>query len=421
MKKMSFNHGTLGFEQNRAYFELPRSQVYFNTVEEIRRIHDLEKIAFPCELNLKEDQFEMQFQIENGFIPFLMLRKKEIQHKLNAAGYLVKLGYFFSNQQEFITVFDPLNFFVNASGEIKILYRGIKGLMPAEGYEDEPVFDQVKRLLLLLFTSARFDELRIHGLSFARNKTKASDKRIVQQILNATNFSDLLNALQAEQQQRKQQEDVAEQQSEEKAKVPAFLSNWFDWFLSLDLKRQLLIGLGAWVLSLIVFFLLGRVSVSAPEPTFDVSPQFLEGLRQASLQDYQEAARAFEKVDYKKLSRTDQRIVLLSYLFSGQAPKALQLDPTFGEEVASYYSLVNKPDELLRIKSNHPAIQFEQANAKKDYKRVIELQNKVTLDKQRRKTVITAYLELGQIAQAENFAKKWKDPELDKIIQQYKK
>ena len=420
MKKISFNHGTLGFDQNRAHFELPRSQVYLDSVEEIKRIHELKQIGFPCELNLNEKQLEMSFQIEQGFVPFLLLRQKDIHHKLNAAEYLVKLGYFFSNQQEFITIFDPLNFFVNDSGVIKILYRGIKGLMPAEGYENESVLDQIKRMLLILFTSARFDELRIHGLSFAKTKTKAGEKRMVLQILKAENFRDLLGALQQERQRREKQKHQDQNDANNLPEKKGFWHIWLHRFSSLDIKKQLLIGLGVWVLSLGVVFWLGRNTAPEPAPTLEVPNEFLEGLRQASLQEYDEASKAFQKVNFQKLSKTDQRIVLLSYLFSGQAQTALRLDPTFGEEVASYYGIVNKPKELLNIKSNHPAIQFEQAYAKKDYKKVIQLQSKVALDKRRRKAVVTAYLEQGQRQQAENFAKKLKDPELTKMIQEYK-
>ena len=142
-------------------------------------------------------------------------------------------------------------------------------------------------------------------------------------------------------------------------------------------------------------------------------------MRQAALQEFNEASASFKKVDFKKLSKTDQRIVLLSYLFSGQAQTALQLDPSFVEEVANYYGVVNKQEELLKIKSNHPSIRFEQEYAKKNYQAVIQLQDKVTLDQRRRKAVVTAYLELGQVDQAKQFANKFRDPELSKMIERH--
>ena len=256
MKKISFNHGTLGFERNLAYFELPRSHIYLNSVEEIQRIHDLEQIAFPCTVELKEEQLEMKFVIEKGFIPFLMIKKANMESKLNAAEFLVKLGYFFFNQQEMFTIFDPLNFFVNDEGEIKVLYRGIKGLMPADGYEDEPILDQVKRMLLLLFSGARYDELRIHGLSFAKSKTKAGEKRIVLRILQAENFPSLLGSIQTERKERQKEEKEVKQEQETTSRN----TSWLRRFSALDRKKQIVIGLAGWILSVVAAFIWGNQS-----------------------------------------------------------------------------------------------------------------------------------------------------------------
>lgn len=418
MKKISFNHGTLGFDQNHAYFELPRSQIYLNSVEEIQRIHELKQIAFPCTVELKEEQLEMNFVIEKGFIPFLMMRKGNMDSRLHAAEFLIKLGYFFFNQQEMFTIFDPLNFFVNANGEIKVLYRGIKGLMPAEGYENEPILDQVKRMLLLLFSGARYDELRIHGLSFAKSKTKAGEKRIVFRILQAENFQSLLDEIQVERQERQKEEKELKTEPEATSTNKRF---WIQRFSLMDWKKKIIIGSSVWLLSLVVSFILGTSRTPTPPPSSEVTPAFLEGLRKAALQEFDEASTAFQKVDYKKLSKTDQRIVLLSYLFSGQAQLALRLDPAFVEDVANYYSIVDKPEELLKIKSNHPSIRFEQEYAKKNYPAVIQLQSQVTLDQRRRKAVLTAYLAQGQVDKAELFAKKFRDPELTKMIKNHKK
>src|SRR5690606_20453855 len=107
---------------------------------------------------------------------------------------------------------------------------------------------------------------------------------------------------------------------------------------------------------------------------------------------------------------------LLSYLYAGQPQKVLTLDPSFAEAVAHYYSQVNKPEELTKIKSKHPAILFEQAYAKKNYQQLIQLQKQVTLDQRRRKIVLQAYLQLGNVDQAKLFAKKFNDPALTKIL-----
>lgn len=407
MKKISFNHGTIGFQKNQAYFELPRSEIYLNSVDEIQAIHRIEKFAFPCSLELKEDHLLMTFQIEQGFVPFLQLRKESSALQLDASEYVIGLGYFFSRQKELVTLFEPNNLFINDKGELKILYRGVNGLMPAEGFEAEPILDQVKRLLLLLFTSARFDELRIHGLEFAKTKTKAGQKRIVQRILQAKEFRDLLTAIKTEREERETEKEEREQTTLNVSNRRPFFQNQKVW----------LVGIGvAWVFSLVIAYVLGMGQKTPVDAGPEIDPKFLAGLKYASLQRFEEASKEFAALEFKKFGKIDKQIILLSYLYAGQPQKVLTLDPSFAEAVAHYYSQVNKPEELTKIKSKHPAILFEQAYAKKNYQQLIQLQKQVTLDQRRRKIVLQAYLQLGNVDQAKLFAKKFNDPALTKIL-----
>lgn len=407
MKKISFNHGTIGFQKNQAYFELPRSEIYLNSVDEIQEIHRVEKFAFPCSLKLKEDHLLMTFQIEQGFVPFLQLRKESTSLQLDASEYVIGLGYFFTRQKKLVTLFEPNNLFINEKGKLKILYRGVRGLMPAEGFDAEPILDQVKRLLLLLFTSARFDELRIHGLEFAKTKTKAGQKRIVQRILQAEEFRDLLTAIKAERVDRETEEEDKEPSKVKVSHRPSFLKN----------QKVLLVGVGvAWIFTFIIAYVLGASQTTSVEDGPEIDPKFLKGLKYASLQQFEEAAKEFDTLEFQKFGKTDQHIMLLTYLYSGQPQKVLTLDPSFAEAIAHYYSQVDKPEELAKIKSKHPAILFEQAYSKKNYQQLIQLQNKVTLDQRRRKIVLQAYLQMGNVDQAKQFANQFNDPTLAKML-----
>lgn len=360
----------------------------------------------------------MDFLIEQGFVPFLRLRNEPIPLQLTAAEYVIGLGYFFDRQQQLVTLFEPNNLFVNEKGELKILYRGIKGLMPAEGFDAEPIIDQVKRLLLLLFTSARFDELRLNGLPFAKTKAKVGQKRIVARILEAPGFPELLTVMKNERKEREEEAATEEKKRQEQAQQQRATTGRFPLSFA-GQKKWLYIAAASWVVSLIVAYMIGS-SQSTVVENQETKPEFLEGMRQSSLQQFSEAAKEFAKLDFKQLSKTDQRIVLLAYLYSGQAPKAIALDPTFAETVATYYGQINKPEELAKIKSNHPSIRFEQAYANKNYEEVIKLQNQVILDQRRREIVVTAYLEQGQLTEAKKLVDHFKDPALNKLVTEYK-
>jgi len=136
----------------------------------------------------------------------------------------------------------------------------------------------------------------------------------------------------------------------------------------------------------------------------DHEENLMNGLRSASIQNYDEAVEYFDNVDFQILDQDDKEIVLLSYLFTNQAEKTLKLDPKFDEVVISYYHAKENLEPLRELISYSKDIEFEIAVYDEDYQKVIDMKDKVTLNDESEEYIVDAYLELNQIDEALFFA-----------------
>lgn len=152
----------------------------------------------------------------------------------------------------------------------------------------------------------------------------------------------------------------------------------------------------------LVLFLTGKTS---PNTEGEI---LLNGLRLASIQEYEQAVNEFQKLDYKNLEKQDKKAILFSYLYAGKAQKAIDLEPEFSEEVISYYVSTGNLEKIKEIDSQEPVIVFEQAFLKHDYQQIIELyeDSEINLNGRREEMVINSFLELQETEKALQFAKK---------------
>lgn len=146
----------------------------------------------------------------------------------------------------------------------------------------------------------------------------------------------------------------------------------------------------------------------------------VNAIRSASLKDYETAAVHFDSIAYETLSDEDKDVMLLSYLFSDQPEKALELEPSFDEAIASYY-VTNRSMEKLRTLAETTDIKvfaFEAAVVDKDYNLLIELKDFVKMKESRIEIVVNAYVELGKLKEAKVFAEEQQALELVEKVNQ---
>ncbi|MDM5460060.1 MULTISPECIES: hypothetical protein [Bacillus cereus group] len=140
--------------------------------------------------------------------------------------------------------------------------------------------------------------------------------------------------------------------------------------------------------------------------SLEVNANLINGLRLSAVQKYQDAALEFDKLDYKKLGKEDKKAVLFTYLLSGKAQKAIDLEQDFAESVVSYYIAVDNLKKIKELKTKNPLINFEIAALDDKHEEVIKLKDHVPLDGRREGIIVKSYLKLNKSEEAKKFAQK---------------
>jgi hypothetical protein len=132
----------------------------------------------------------------------------------------------------------------------------------------------------------------------------------------------------------------------------------------------------------------------------------VKGLQQAAIQQYGEAVKYFDKVNYTELDKDSQKAVLFTYLLNlGKANKALQYEPKFAESVVVYFIGIDNMNKINEIDVKNDVIDFEKAALNKKYEEVIKLKGKVNMDGRREKLIVEAFVNLKKYEDCYSFAK----------------
>jgi WXG100 protein secretion system (Wss), protein YukC len=444
MNKFNFNHGTLTIDGNDITFVLPSKYINDGITEtDKQKLNSLGAIAFPCTVTMDGSNLIMDFQEEtNGYRTFDTLQKTgSLKQRLQFAEDLVEIGDIFEKQkEEIVTVFEPQNFLIDPHGGIKLIYRGIRGKMPAQGFDDESIFVQIQRLILVALSKANFKRTLYGGNDEVKQNLIAEYKKIVSKIINCKSIDELRKAVFEELQALDKKVEAAQKEKEESSHAPIpFLngvgksqktgSSKGQSSVSTGIGLSKPVAIGALVAFIALSggaYALGKSQakeVSAPQVQQEqkqpeVSPVMLKGLRLASIQKYEEAAKEFDKVNYKKVkNKYDKKAILYSYLLSGQYEKVLEMEPEFAETTIAYLIANGKEDKIKELKSDEPSVKFEIAYVNKDYKQVIALKDKVHLDLRRQRMILDSYLKTKDYEGGLKFAQQTSNTEWIRFFQ----
>ena len=118
----------------------------------------------------------------------------ELEEKNKFIKQLCEVAIQLQGNESIVTVFDHVNILYNPQKEeIKMLYRGINGLMRAfTTYTEEDIVTQLKRLALFILTTSRYDELRVNGLHIALNKVSQDRYKLVSKIYQSKTIFEML-------------------------------------------------------------------------------------------------------------------------------------------------------------------------------------------------------------------------------------
>ncbi|WP_168188820.1 type VII secretion protein EssB/YukC [Thermoflavimicrobium daqui] len=322
MKEIKFNHGLLGLTETKACYVLtPFEEEDFYKVCDLTKVLPEENISFNCELDYIYDQNALciKYFIDPGFAPLQEVNKHHIFiTRLDIAKNMIKLGKLFEEYDRLNTILSPLNLFINRDGEVRILYYGIKGVLPAEGFDESTIFQQIKDLIIYVIEDEVIEEDRTHLINDIHRARIYHDlEDVIQREINAIT-TELEKPVSYDDDPKPIELEVERRKKPSKKGGKVFLVT-----LSLMIT----------IIACIIFFdVPSLVTKSKATPKNQIDPRLLEGTKLAAIQKYKEAARLFHQLDYKKLSKQDRNIVLFTYLYA-EPDKAFELEPELSKSL----------------------------------------------------------------------------------------
>ncbi|WP_124726718.1 type VII secretion protein EssB/YukC [Staphylospora marina] len=399
MKRIPMGDGTLTIDGDQIFYRIPAKDCNV-TREELIEIEDLPGIGFRAKARFTEDesQLELHFVPEEKFVPFDRIRNdwfQDVSVRLTISRNLLLIADYFMHRPQWVTLFHPMNFFVHEQdGTVLVLYRGLKGQMPAPGYEEESLAEQVKRLILLLFTSSKYEELLLNGNSYAARRLIEAYRPLVRKLLKARELEELQQVM-----DEAIEEHAREMEQKEEASQAAGASE----------KKPIpwLPVAGGVVGLLALMAVLWMDPESAPPEESALPREYVDSLRAMAIRDTRWLTRSLEQLDdqeLKSLSPDDRQSALELLVFIGDIDRVNKVDPEF---MANFARKEQKIKEL----------RFEKAVYQKDNGLITELWNQIYLTPRRYKIAVEAFAHLGKYEEAKKTAEQSKDHRLVEWVQ----
>lgn len=139
----------------------------------------------------------------------------------------------------------------------------------------------------------------------------------------------------------------------------------------------------------------------------DVSKQdifYKEALMSSAVKEYNDASIYLDKVNYKKLNKDEQEVMLKIYLYASKPEKAVALEQGFDEEVANYYVGLEDKEKLEELAKNEDfktaEFEYQVAKMNGDNPSIIKFKDNIKLNKDKNATIVNALLAEKEFKQA---------------------
>lgn len=144
-----------------------------------------------------------------------------------------------------------------------------------------------------------------------------------------------------------------------------------------------------------------------------------EVYRQGLLGDDMAVIEALEAIGQDSLKEKDKEVLATLYMENGNYNKAIEADPELTSEVAAKLMEEDKVDELQALEASlegtSPEVAFELAAASEEWQTVIDLRNQVELTDERIPTIVSAFIQTGDLQTAKAFINE-KAPENEEAL-----
>lgn len=410
-EKLQF--GTIEEKDDVVVYEIPIAETNLVEAEQLEELKRKDALFFECQHYVVEQQIiRIFYKKESNYKKLKDYRHVSNELKKKAALNMLKIESLIGTQ--YTTLVHPENIYVNAEGDIKFAHRGIRSVFPKEEMNTAELLEELKRVLLYVYSSYQFNEIseKLAGLKF--NEPIAESIRRVQSI------SDLKQILHTE--QRSPAPPPIKQQAE-KTQNPN---------KKMTLLSGVLLGL---IIGMLVIYVIqviplnNEVNSAAAEgeaksaeniemlteknkeiqQLLDDNRTVMHAYRSTIVGDTEEAITQFESAN--QLDESAERTLMEQYI-ELDTVESLTAAAGLGEayHIEVIKSLVAKNSDkakeaILAIESSLAEVQIEQAWINKSYEEVVTLHDALADNKRAKLLAARSYIQLDDTEEAIKLAK----------------
>ena len=404
MGKVFIGPGKLMEADNELIIEIPVAATHLQAEEQLEELKRPHPMFIHCrEYKIESEHIYMTYEKSKMLTAFFEARNFDLQRKLALSMELLRMEELIGTQ--FTTYLFPQNIFVTDRNEIKLLYRGIRSVLPPDHFDSAQLLLRVKYLLLFLFSDLPFEEIETSNMLAFQNNP------FLKKVYLADSMDWLKTILQAKaEEMEKQQQSVRGETDKQETEVKENPANRKYYYIMALIGCLLFGGLAGvlgtyWVKVTPASQQLEELKseqakleekIGKMEASEDNQSRLLQAYREAATGNSQNAIRLFEQVT--DLTKEDQSVWALQYLNSknpGDILQAVELDETLA--VPAVRALVAiETDEakkaIQQLASNEPQVLIEKAWLNKDYDEVIKIWNENQQDERAAHLAVESYL-----------------------------
>ncbi|NUH84727.1 hypothetical protein HUN92_13460 [Bacillus firmus] len=211
-------------------------------------------------------------------------------------------------------------------------------------------------------------------------------------------------------------------------------------------SKMMKLGSGFFVVTMLIYFLLPVIlpagdqaketeqnivdveDLKVDSEAFEGSEKYNNNLvsvyRKAYNSDYKDAYEILAKIPKKELSSADVPLMIKVYNETSHLGLLMDEMPMLATDVITFLLTNEKmdtlPDIAKTMKTKNPYIEFEVAYMTEDFKTMLTYLDKIEINGRKEQQVIDAYLALGELDNAREFANKVGNPDLIKQVETFK-
>lgn len=431
-ENQSLPFGNLKENDDVVVYQIPKSQTNLIEYEQLDELKRDDPQFFACQHYIvDEETIRIFYRKESNYNKLSHYQNAKQELKKVIASNILKTENLLGTQ--YTTFFHPENIYINNQGDIKLAHRGIRSVLPPEELSLSQFVQDMKMIIVYLFTSYRFTELKTLDIDHL-----TENKSFIKQIVTASSIGELQAAINHFEIKETEIETPKKEKTANSVKQPMRKPK-------MSILSGLLIGLlvGMAVLYMFMVMPLTNTSTTLAEDRDNIKESVVEkdeeldevkeelSTNKAILGAYrkladgstEEAIEQFEKVN--ELSQIDDQTLVAQYIklntvdsLMKAAERSEKVHVTIAESLVAL-DTKKANTALLELESDEPEVVIEQHWINKKISEVIDIYEAHSDNKRAQYLATLSYLEADEPKKALKLAKKLKDKDLQ--IESYEK